>query len=448
MVNRCSGVVEGSRIDHLSAVQTPAVAITPAVPDDSGRVVSSEHTLVAMFAIALLVMFAAPTRLFFVPFTYQGTYITVIPPNLLDAVWMMVGLALYMRAGKPSAKAPLAAAGLMILGAVAITLTNADVPERVLDLVTFNARLVGGVMVGVLAARAGIESGLLGSLLMSGTLIVALSTVYLGLVGGAQYDFYAQMQRYGGMGISPNEAGIMFAAALNMLPLLFERRPWLGLFAPVLLSALLMTGSRTGVLLLVPGLLFWIPALVRVARVGGGRAVVGSMVMTTLVAMLGIWLMSQGAAESVAPVAARLETTADVSNIGRLEIYLGVPYILAFREPLILLVGAGGSNAAVEWFLKEVAQIWTSHTHNLVLQFLTAYGLVGLVVAWVFIKPLLRPRRCFPNAESLGLRWFGLTMVGGQAAQYGMWEIKFLVALTLVVGYVAVIAPRNREGVQ
>ena len=359
-------------------------------------------------------------------------------------MWLAVGVALYARCGRPVARVPLALAGLIILSGTAIITSGALVPEKFLDAVLFNLRLVGGLTIGWLLVPAGISAGLVAVLLVVGATIVALSTFALAAGIGPSYDFYVGMHRFGGMGLAPNEAALVFAGAFNMLPLLFARRPWLALLAPLLVAGILVAGSRTGLLLAAGGSLLWIPAIARSAR--GARAVVAWLVFLVVAAAFA-WItyrIFQGllAQEVVSPVTERLGDTADVSTVGRLEIYLSTPAYL-WQHPLTLLLGVGGSNVAIEWFLHQELALETLHMHDLLLQFLAAYGVTGLLITGFLTVPLVRRRERFPDWEAVGLRWFALTLVAGQVIQYGLFQEKFLLLFTVTIGFVAAATARG-----
>src|SRR6185503_12949032 len=76
--NTDGGVVEGTGSDNFANVATPWAVVTSAdasVPSDTS---GADFTLVGMVAVATLVLFASPTRLFFLPFPYEGDYNTII----------------------------------------------------------------------------------------------------------------------------------------------------------------------------------------------------------------------------------------------------------------------------------------------------------------------------------------------------------------------------------
>src|SRR5579864_5595547 len=125
---------------------------------ESAIVESSEVALTVLAALALFLVLAARSGLFFVPFAYEGDYQSVVPPNLIDLVWLGLGLALYARSGKPTARVPFLLAGLLVITLVA------------------------------------------------GSIVIAVSTIILATGQGPRYEFYTQMDRYGGMGLGPNEA--------------------------------------------------------------------------------------------------------------------------------------------------------------------------------------------------------------------------------------------------
>ncbi|MBI4502339.1 MAG: O-antigen ligase family protein [Gemmatimonadetes bacterium] len=428
-------------------MKPPSLALDGGASELTTRVRSTDTTLGALAVIALFIMLVAPTRFFFIPFTYEGNYLSVAPPNLIDLVWLGLAAALYSRSGHPSPWPPLTLAGLLILGATVIALSDVAVPEVMIDLVTFNTRLIGGLVLGILLARAGIPAGLLVSTLVVGITVIGMSTIVLAGGRGPSYDFYTQIRRYGGMGLGPNEAAMFFAGTFNMLPLVFRRRPWLSLALPVLLTALLLTGSRTGVLIAAAGVSLWVPAAASSAR---GAKRVALWIAVIVVAALAAWagfvlIRDLWNRDVIAPVASSVAPSPDESTTGRLEIYSAVPTYL-WQHLGVLLAGVGASNAAVEWTLQNVLSLETYHTHDLFLQFLTAYGIAGLFLAGVLVFPLLRRRDRYPDEDALGLRWFGLTLVAGQLIQYGLFEVKFLLIFTMIAGFLMAGTRRNRPG--
>jgi len=402
-----------------------------------------DRVLWVVVALAVLTLFASPTRLLFVPFEYDGVYATYTPPNFIDLMWLMVAAVLFLRGAQLS---PRRLVGLgLIVGMALIILEYSEaepVTEKFADLLLFNWRLAISVAMGAMLARNARSAGLVGTILLGGTLIVAASTLLLAMGGGGvAYDFYTTDQRFGGMGLGPNEAGIVFAGAFNMLPMIFESMPLAVLAGPVLLAAVIATGSRTATLLVIPGVFLWIPIIRR--RYHGRQAIAAWFAFALYAAVVGWTEYEVTAAIASGGSAAAFSrfTVSDASTQGRLEIYLQVPVYL-WTHLSTVLWGVGSSNVAVEDFINNVMSIGTEHTHNLLLQWVVAYGVAGVVLFGVIVFPFLRPGRRFANDDQRGLRWFGLTMATGQALQYGLIMEKFLLLFGLLAGYAAAASSR------
>jgi hypothetical protein len=403
-----------------------------------------DRVLWVIVALAVLTLFASPTRLLFVPFEYDGVYATYTPPNFIDLMWLTLTAVLFLRGGQLSARALLGLALLVVIAGIVLQSSEATPdPEKFADLFLFNCRLTMGLALGALLARRAMPASVISGIVLAGTLIIAASTLVLALGGGGiSYDFYTTDQRFGGMGLGPNEAGIVFAGAFNMLPMIFGSIPLSALAAPILLAGVIAAGSRTATLLVIPGVFLWIPTIRR--RYHGRQAVL-AWVAFILFAALVAWIeyeVTAGIASGASSAAfGRFGTTSDVSTQGRIAIYTQVPVYLWTHLGTVLW-GVGSSNVAVEDFVNNVLSLGTEHTHNLLLQWVLGYGVAGLVLFGVVVFPMLRRGRRFANDDQRGLRWFGLTMAVGQALQYGLIMEKFLLLFGLLAGYVAAASSR------
>ena len=402
------------------------------------HLVSLDRALAIVVALAVLVLFLAPTRILFIPFEYGGEYVMFLPPNIIDVMWIGIGLALYARAGMPTARIALGLAAMVIIGFIGLVVAGEMTPDHFADLLIFNTRAAGALAIGAMLARTGLGGETVPLIYLAGGLSIAVSSLVLAL-GGGSYDYYSELRRFGSLGMTPNETGTVLAGAFNMLPWLTRDRRWLALATPVLVIGVLLTGSRTGLLLIMAGALFWVPSLI--GRVRGFRAVLAWISILT-VAALATWvawgvLRSFASREVVASVTARArDTGTDESSTFRLTIYLDTLRFL-WEHPAALLVGVGGSNVAVEWLLVKVLPLDTYHAHNLLLQAWAAYGIAGLAACVVLLKPLFRRSSRFPDNGALAMRACALTIALGQALQYGLGEQKFLLLFAIAVGYTA-----------
>lgn len=416
--------------------------VAPLIPD----VATLDRALGVAVALAFLVLFLSPTRILFIPFDYGGEYLMYLPPNVLDLMWLGIGVALCARAGLPSGRAALGLAAMLIIGIIGLVVAGDPGPDQITDLLLFNLRVAGGLVLGAMLARTPLGDTTVPLVFLGGSVLVAGSSLVLAM-GGATYDFYSELRRFGSLGMAPNETGCVLAGAFNMLPWLTRDRRWLAVASPALVLGVLLTGSRTGLLLMMAGAVFWIPGLVGTLR--GFRAVVVWLVIL-VVGGAAAWL-AQGfvgnlmSREVVASLAERtMDTGSDESSMFRLTIYLETLRYL-WENPLAFLVGVGGSNVAVEWLLVKVLPLGTWHTHDLFLQAFAAYGVAGLVASALLLRPLLRRGSHLPSLGAKAMRAFGLTVIVGQLIQYGLGQEKFLLFLTIAVGYVAAAgAPRYK----
>jgi hypothetical protein len=402
---------------------------------------ATQGALAAAVFLTFAVLFAAPTRLFYTPIPYDGDFLTFTPPNFLDLICLGLAGMLFARSGTISIRLLLVLAGALLLGGITVFTADVWVAESLYDVGLFNLRMAGGLALGWMLVRSGIPPGTLGLILVAGTLITATSTIVLLAGGGGSYDFYDELGRVGGMGLGPNEASLLFAAALNALPLLYVRRPWIAFAMSPLVAGLVGTGSRTGVLLALGGMFLWVPALRRASKLGRPAvAWLTAIMVVSLTAFMTYELLLSTLFQGLLnPIGLRLGTTSDESTLGRFEIYSQVPLAL-WQNPMLLLFGTGASNVAVENFLKNELAIWTMHTHDLFLQLVTAYGVIGLALSYFLVRPLFRSGRRFPDESALGIRWFGLTLVGGQLIQCGLYAEKFLLIFMMVLGMVAALS--------
>ena len=396
-----------------------------------------DRGLMVAVALAFLVLFLVPGRIFQIPFPYDGDFITYQPLNVVDLLWIGIGVALFARSGGISARAVLALAVILAVGAIGLVVNGEAGMEQLADLLLFNLRMAGGLAVGSLLFRSGFNGDAVSLMYLGGAATVALAAIPLAL-GWVSYDFYTGMGRFGSLGLAPNEAGIILAGAFNMLPWIMRKRRWVVLVAPLLFLGVLITGSRTALLLMMIGAAWWVPSVVGSIR--GFRGIVVTVLIMVVWAAVAWWawgfveqIQTQGAVASIA--ARTAETGADESSTFRLRIYLDtITYLL--EHPGALAVGVGGSNTAVEWVLVSVLPLGTYHTHDLALQALAAYGLIGPVACAVLLWPLLRRPARFPDLGSKAMRAFILSVVAGQVIQYGLVQVKFLLLFAMALGYV------------
>ncbi len=397
-----------------------------------------DRALLVVIGAAFLILFLAPSRIFVVPFPYDGEWTMYTPPNVIDLLFLGIGLALFARAGALPTAQILVLGLLLVVGALGMAWNGEIDTYHVADLVLFNLRVAGGLAVGALLWRAGLSGDRVALMFLAGAVALAVSAVPLAL-GFVSYEFYSGMGRFGSLGLAPNETAMVLAGAFNMLPWLTRERRWLGVAAPLLAFGVVLTGSRTGAILVALGFLWWLPNLVRLAR--ANRQLAGWLV-TALAVGITVWLaagfiqrlLTQGAVSAISQRAA--ETGADESSSFRLTIYFETLGYL-WENPGVLLAGVGGSNVGVEWVLSHVLPLGTYHSHDLALQALTAYGVLGVVGLTMLLWPLVRRPSRFPDLGSQALRAFVLSLLAGQVIQYGLWEEKFLLMFTVGLGFVA-----------
>jgi O-antigen ligase len=303
------------------------------------------------------------------------------------------------------------------------------------DLFLFNLRFILALLLGVMvnSIRAGTLA--VAITLLVGSTMVAASTLAL-VAGQVRYEFYESMLRFGALGLAPNSAAALLAATFNSIPILVSGRPWVGAAAPLLLVALGATGSRAGALLAVIGLALWVRLLLRTQqRQHRWRA---RLLVAALLAA-GLWwvvtaiqrLAHEGL---VASVFVRLaDPGSDVSVLYRLHIWSTVTEHLA-SNPTMLLFGHGAANAVVERLLRNDLFLETIHAHNLILQILTAYGMLGLAFwGWLALQ-VYRSTRASDSDALQGLRVATLTILASQLVDYGLWQEKFLLILGVLMG--------------
>lgn len=410
-----------------------AGAESPPLPNQS----SLDRLLYVTIAAAFLLLCLAPTRFFLIPFADQGDYVMYTPPNIMDLLLLGLGLAVFARARSSSGSLAVGLGVMILVGAIGLALNGEREIYQLADLLLFNVRLAAGLALGAMLSRSGLDADFVALMFLGSAVVIAAGAIPIAL-GFVSYDFYSGIGRFGSLGLGPNETGIVLAGAFNMMVWLTRERTWPALAAPLLSLGVVLTGSRMAALLTLLGLLVWIPGLVRLARDPNRRA---NLSVTTIALALSAWIVvvfleqmvTQGTLAALGQRAA--ETGADESSTFRVRIYLDtIAYLI--DNPLVLLAGVGGSNVAVEWVLSRVLPLGTYHTHDLALQLLTAYGVLGLVAGMVMLRPLIRRSARFPDDASRALRAFALTLVAGQVVQYGLWQVKFLLLFTMALGYV------------
>ena len=403
-----------------------------------------DRGLAIMVALGLLLVFVSPTRLYYIPYEIPSDY-WIVPPNFIDLIWLSIAAALFLRNGSIAPWPLLGAAVLVMISLTVIIFSTEPLPEKYVDLLMFNLRLLGGLWIGWLMVRAGLSANYFGSLLVAGAVIIAASLI-LAMQAGGYSDYYAETGRFVGIGLPPNEAAVIVAAASNALPLLFPNRRWLAFAAPVLFAGIVITGSRTGVILGLLSFVFWVPAILKSYR--GSRAIFAWIVFAGA-ATLEIWVLTQLFGDlftgQLTTAAERLGTTTDESTAGRILIYTALPLYL-WQHLSVLVFGAGGSNVAVEWLMRNVAGVETFHAHSLLLQFVCAYGLFGIVLLGFIVRPLLRRGSRYGGDDGRAIRWFVLTILVGETVQYGLTVEKFLLLFAIPAGFAAALSSRTWRG--
>ena len=215
-----------------------------------------------------------------------------------------------------------------------------------------------------------------------GAMVAAFGTV-AAYLSGVQVVYL----RYSAEGFDPNELSIILALAIPMAWYLSMRYSaailvWGNrLLIPVLLVAILLTGSRTGLVVASVGLLFLISTLT--------RGSIGNKVTLVLLLVLGIVILPQLIPESIW---ARLSTLEEeiVSGTMNNRTTIWLAGLGIWLDHLATGVGAGSFPAAVQLVLGTRAA-----PHNSFLSILVELGAVGfllfaamMVVIWQQIRRL------------------------------------------------------------
>ncbi len=266
-----------------------------------------------------------------------------------------------------------------------------DMPEIPMKFWTFVQLFAAIWMIWELAPSGPRLRGLLTAYLL-GAYVSALNTVVL-------LRTSAEMRRFSAGGVDPNDLAMTLALALPIAWYLAitSPRPLLRLvaraFLPIGLLAIILTGSRGGMVTALVGLLV-IP--LTMTRLSPGKVVAA-------VALLAI---AGGLAVKFVPdnIVARLETTGTEVEDARLggRFKLWVAGVNAFARQPLVGYGTSGFIPAIKPALGPRAQV----AHNSYLSVLVEEGLIGfLLYATMLVTVFLAVRR-LPHLE----RRFGLVL--------------------------------------